>query len=692
MLKQSTMLSSFNNIFHQQHNSLLTHIDEHPQQDSPCFERKLSSSASSMISILSPSPSITSTSDTKSANIETHSHGIKRNRNNSSTQSELSDSNLASIKSELIEAAQNIELDLTSVQNYLNNETPKSESSSLEIDPVTGAKKNFGSQSINPTSATPYSDATKCKKNVTTHVKRPMNAFMVWSQIERRRISEIAPEVHNAEISKQLGARWKNLDTEARKPFVDEAERLRLLHLKEYPDYKYRPRKKAKKSDESLSAPTQQPANPSYQQQQPQTIVLNNTSNLSVMNSNMFVHLIDPQQQNIKLESNKLENLKSEMSSLLGTNNSLDANTNADTSNDFDIDFDTADFDMNDENLFDPATMSLLESKLDAALNTEQNKTSHNSHSEQIDFLEIALGSLNNLDHLQAVNHQNHSSSLALTPPEQSSRTLLQQEPTPHLCNVLNNQQTNSLITTVKKSIDTTNSAAILCMTPADSPADISLNYENCEQGQLMNPPPVPSPELQRPTTSRTLPVNVTALKLVPIQGEKKLMHTRGPEVKQEPAKKVLNLMPVAFTAYPSSNSSQKNKINFSIISQSKTTPKQSVMSSIKNSTLMSLLNHIQNGKNSTKLTSVAPEPTAANKSFSYSDNLDLEDEFFSVLPQQSITRAQNDQISTPIVNIQCQQQQKQTSSSNNLTEYIDTYNMFSESTNLNDYLATLLN
>ena len=105
---------------------------------------------------------------------------------------------------------------------------------------------------VNPISKTPYSDATHCKKVVYDRVKRPMNAFMVWSQLERRRISEQAPEVHNAEISKRLGAKWKSLDKEARKPYMEEAQRLRMLHLQEYPDYKYRPKKKARKSD-SLS-------------------------------------------------------------------------------------------------------------------------------------------------------------------------------------------------------------------------------------------------------------------------------------------------------------------------------------------------------------------------------------------------------------------------------------------------------
>ncbi|MCL4154235.1 UNVERIFIED_CONTAM: hypothetical protein GTU68_026899, partial [Idotea baltica] len=80
-----------------------------------------------------------------------------------------------------------------------------------------------------------------------------MNAFMVWSQMERREIIKFAPDMHNAEISKQLGKRWKMLTEEQRKPYRDEAERLKKLHLREYPDYKYRPRKKGKDSLKGIS-------------------------------------------------------------------------------------------------------------------------------------------------------------------------------------------------------------------------------------------------------------------------------------------------------------------------------------------------------------------------------------------------------------------------------------------------------
>lgn len=149
-------------------------------------------------------------------------------------------------KSETTNSNNDIMTYLSSDYNTLKQLLQSSQSQQLLTKNALSPNGNFkyvDRESVKGT-AKKYNSYSKSTANTRDRIRRPLNCFMVFSHLERKRVAEEHPELHNADLSKILGKRWKNLTAVERQPYIDEAERIRLLHTEIYPDYKYQPKRK----------------------------------------------------------------------------------------------------------------------------------------------------------------------------------------------------------------------------------------------------------------------------------------------------------------------------------------------------------------------------------------------------------------------------------------------------------------
>eukprot|EP00057_Strongylocentrotus_purpuratus_P009154 XP_011663628.1 PREDICTED: uncharacterized protein LOC105438024 [Strongylocentrotus purpuratus] len=69
-------------------------------------------------------------------------------------------------------------------------------------------------------------------------IKRPMNAFMIWSRQQRAVLARQRPKMTNADISVKLGVMWNDLDYDVKQNYFDEAIQLKFQHRKDHPESK----------------------------------------------------------------------------------------------------------------------------------------------------------------------------------------------------------------------------------------------------------------------------------------------------------------------------------------------------------------------------------------------------------------------------------------------------------------------
>ncbi|XP_071959061.1 protein capicua homolog isoform X2 [Antedon mediterranea] len=95
----------------------------------------------------------------------------------------------------------------------------------------------------------PEKEPKSPKKKDKSHVRRPMNAFMIFSKRHRALVHQRHPNQDNRAVSKILGEWWYALGTKEKQQYLDLASQVKEAHFKAHPDWKWCNRERKKSGD-----------------------------------------------------------------------------------------------------------------------------------------------------------------------------------------------------------------------------------------------------------------------------------------------------------------------------------------------------------------------------------------------------------------------------------------------------------
>ncbi|KAK7147549.1 hypothetical protein R3I94_010160 [Phoxinus phoxinus] len=118
--------------------------------------------------------------------------------------------------------------------------------------PISASPGKRRSQSL---SALPKDDKTSPGKREKDHIRRPMNAFMIFSKRHRALVHQRHPNQDNRTVSKILGEWWYALGPKEKQKYHDLAFQVKEAHFKAHPDWKWCNKDRKKSSSDGRGVP-----------------------------------------------------------------------------------------------------------------------------------------------------------------------------------------------------------------------------------------------------------------------------------------------------------------------------------------------------------------------------------------------------------------------------------------------------